>query len=1006
MINPVLASTAFNTTGLEALGHASAQLSAKWADSLPTADEPGLSLSLTAPWLAPIDGYLTWSRVGAPALTDHTGAPLSGAVAVLRFHPQGALRLQRLIADRYDGGAHRRPTPFYAALRGGTPPAETPAGRPGPPDTMRAGDDLGPGRLTFHDDRGLVIDPIAVACMFRDLLEAMPPLHRRGEGTTADVTDANRNGSLAQIAALGEPRVRLHLVDLFGNPWHDHSGRGGVRIGTGGRLSGGIHDWGGALAATGTGIRTGLLPDGELTTAAIEVPALPTGTGAPVLDREFFRAAVVDLALHLHGNRTGTEVDGVPGVDAATAAEPAPPVGPGDLTVLTTGQHFLGAAGLIARAAGTRLAASPRIEDDFPLPADAAERWPLAPSPLAAAEDLTGEHAARARAEASAAYIGATPDVVVSWPAGALPVEAFVRVFPRVDPGRAIVPLALLNFSKRGDGGSAIVPPGGECRIRVPDPYLVGTDPRPTAPGLVFDLLIVTRGPAGVRERLFGSIHLDPIGEGGTDPTPAAAPNAFNAIPDDHRGISPAPVLGLEPTAPPSDFDLVLDAFGAAAPRQSPRFATMARTETLVAGHDGTTPGGWTSLVGPGHLTEAFMSGDARRGSPGLPAGPEEHTPAVQATGPLGQHLARAALRRTHHLVARLIELDNGRWAAATGTAGNATGAVLQTVAPTVESPELKAALQLVDVDTLPDDWAGLMGAVGGLLPPPLNELTSLAPDAGDRWVAEFKREARAANQGRRDAQWAWRWAIAHARRLVYLETTLLSPTAAATEGHKVDLVALLGTRLSAAPDLRVVLVTPRRIPFGTGYESFAQRMHLERQAAVMTLQNAYPDRVVAYHPVGFPGRPENLRGTFAVVDDVWALVGGSTFSRRGLTFDGSCDLAFVGHDLKDGVSATVREARRTAMARVLGVGPREPGSTATPDPRWTQLNGPRSAFDLMRRTVAAGGEGEVQPRWDGLPTTELPALAKDIADPEGREFSSELTGLAGILAGLGTGRL
>ncbi|MCH7230801.1 hypothetical protein L0U85_08055 [Glycomyces sp. L485] len=1015
MINSTLASTAFNTTGLEALGHASAQLSANWADTRPSLDEASMSLDSGAPWRAPIDGYLVWSRLGAPELTDHTGASLDGTVAVLRFHPQGALRLKGLAADRFDGGEHRRPTPFYAALRGGTPPSGLPGDKPMRPDTALAGEDIGQGRLTFHDERGLIIDPVAVACMMRDLLRAIPALHRREAGTADDVTDSARAGSVAQIAGLGTAAaVRLHLVDLFGKLWNDEPAREGVRIGSGARLGAGPHEWSGALTVTDDSgaVRIGSLPDGELGTAAISAPALPT-TGvpaespAPELERQFFRVAVADLGLHLAGNRGTGAIGGVDGADEATANEPAPDLGTGDLEVLSNGQSFLGAAGEIAGLSGTRLAVSPTIADDFPLPGSRTERWPEVPAPAGTAEDLTAEHSAAARADATAAYIGTTPDVVVTWPAGALPAEAFVRAFPRVDPGRATGPLERLRFSKRGDGGGAIVPAGSECRIRVRDPFGIGADPRPSSPKLVFDLLVVTRGPSGGAERLFGSVEIDEVGDGGTAPPDGTTPNAFDDIADDHRGIGPTPVLGLEQTVTHTGTDIVLDALGAAAPRESPRFATMARTETTVCGHDGAGPGSWTSVTGPGFLTADSLGGDARRGSPGLPAGPEEHAPGVRVTGPLAQHLARAALRRTHHIVTRLVELDDAKWNPVSSPSGNATGTVLQSVAHTVESPELRAALELVDVEALPDTWAGLISAIGSLLTGSLAPLDSLpTPTAGDRWVAEFKREARASHQGRRDAQWAWRWALSQARELVYIETALLSHTSDTTEDHKVDLVDLLLNRMSAEPNLKVVLVTPRRIPFGPGYEPFAHRMYLERNRAVKTLTDAFPKRVAAYHPVGFPGRPENLRGTFAVVDDVWALVGGSTFSRRGLTFDGSTDLAFVGHDLKDGVSATVRDARRSAMARVLGVGPREAGSTATPDPRWTQLAGRCSAFRLMYRTVANGGEGEVQPSWPGLPESDILAPSKDIVDPEGREFSSLLDGLAAALAGLGSDRL
>ena len=1019
MINQTLAKTAFNQTGLDAMGPASGQISAVWGDATPTFSESTSSLDLTGgTWRAPVGGAVVWTASGDPTLTDHDGNPIDGTVAVLRFHPQAALRLKTLVAARYSAGGSTddRPTPFSAAIVGGTPPPElagVPEGESLPPDHVAAGDLIVGGRLTFHDERGLIIDPVAVACLLRDLLRGLPAMRQASVGSANDVT-VPAVGNVAEVVGLGDAGTRLHLVDLFGRPWTDHPGRAGVRIGTGGpRLGAGPHDWNAGLSVTDTTstVRIGMMPSGTLGTTTITAPALPTtpvpaGSPAPTLERRFHRVAVVDLALHLAGNRSDADIDGVPGADAATRAEPAPPIASGDVEVLTNGQHLLGTAAEVAGLSGTRLAVSATIDDSVTFPATRTEQWPAVPATTATAEDLTAAHLGSARDDATGAYVDATADVVVSWPAGSLPVEAFVRVFPRVDPGAAVVPLSELGFSRRGDGGGAVVPSTGDLSILVPGPFRVGSGTRPADPTLFFDLLIVTRGPAGVRSRLLGSVQIETVGTGGTAPPVPAVVNPLTAVDDDHRGISPAPVIGLEQTAPPSDgTNPVLAELGEAAPREAPRFATMARNETIVAGHDGASPGAWTSVLAAAFLAGRSARGDARIGSPGLAAGPEDHAPGIRATARLGQELARAALRRTHHLSVGLVELDDGRWNPSTAT-GDATGAVLQSVAPVVDCPELSLLPESV-LDALPDDWAGLIGLLGPLLPGSLSGLPGMVPTpgAGDRWVEEVRRVARAAKKGRRDTQWAWRWALSRARRLVYVETGLLSAAADGTEDHEVDLVDLLVQRLQAEPGLRVILVLPRRIGFGAGYESFAQRLYLARNAAVQSLRTAAEDRVVVYHPVGFPGRPEQLRGSFAVVDDVWALTGASTLSRRGLTFDGSTDVAWVGHDLVDGVSASVRAMRRNAMARVLGVGPAPAGSGRTPDPRWVRLADPNGAFSLMRETVANGGEGEIQPLWEGLPEVELPAMPATIADPEGRDFDATIGSLAAQIAALGSNR-
>lgn len=1011
MINQGLARTAFDQLGLDAMGAASGQLCARWGDARPTHVDAAMALTSTSPWRAMVGGVVVWTEHGAPDLSDAAGIPLGGPIAVLRIHPHSALRLQRLVAARFstDGTTRVRPTPYAIAITGGTPPPEltdVAEGASLPPDTVVPGEPITEGTLTFHDERGLVIDPIAVANLLQDLLRGLPALRHTGVGSAADVTTATP-GAIAEVAGMAIGR-RLHLVDAWGRPWKDTSGREGVRLGTGSRIGAGPHDWDQALSVTATSgvVRIGLLPDGTLATASLTPPALPTATvpagaaTAPALAREFFRVAVVDLGLHLTGNRSDDVVDGVPGADAATRSEPAPPLGSGDVEVATNGQHLLGAAAEIARLAGTRLLVAPTIADDVAVPASRTEQWPDVPAAVGTPQDLTGDNTTRARADVTAAYAADTTDVVVTWPDGALPVESFVRVFPRVDPGPAIVPLSELRFSRRGDGGAGVVSGGSDFSLLVPDPFRVGDGTRPVAPTLILDLLVVTRGPGGVTGRLLGSITTD-VAADGVAPADPPVTNDFDGVADNARGIAPAPVLGLPQTATPDGANPILSALGEAAPREAPRFATMARTDLVAAGHDGAAPGAWTAVVGAGFLAGRSVRGDARLGNPGLRAGPEDHAPGLRATGRLAQDLARQALRRTHHLSLRLAELNDGRWNPVSAVTGNATGAVLQSIAPTVEAPELKVVPDSV-VNALPDDWDGLIAALAGLLPGNMSGLASSIPDpdAGDRWVEEVRRELRAVQAGRRDAQWAWRWALSHARRLVYVETGLFTATGAGAGDHVVDLVEVLVARLAAEPNLRVVLVLPRRVPFGEHYASFAQRQHLARNAAIDRLVAAAPKRVVAYHPVGFPGRPEVVRGTFAVVDDVWALAGSSTLSRRGVTFDGGVDVAFMGHDLRDGVSATVRDMRRNAMARVLGIGPAPAGTT--PDPRFVRLQDPAGAFGLMRQTVDNGGEGEVQPLFRGLPEIELPAMPTDLADPEGRDFPDTLGGLPAAILALG----
>jgi hypothetical protein len=196
MINSTIATVAFNQSGLEAMGAASGQLAAQWAEGLPTYDAAAMTLTLAGParWHAPIAGVLQWHAFGAP-LSDAGGSRLDGVVAVFRFHPQAALRLRRLVGQRYDertDGRASRPVPWSAAIRGGEAPAEisqiVEGDPPLAPIDAPVGTSLTHGTLSFHDDRGLIIDPVAVAAIFRDLmLNAFPAVRNNDAGPAADL---------------------------------------------------------------------------------------------------------------------------------------------------------------------------------------------------------------------------------------------------------------------------------------------------------------------------------------------------------------------------------------------------------------------------------------------------------------------------------------------------------------------------------------------------------------------------------------------------------------------------------------------------------------------------------------------------------------------------------------------------------------------------------------------------------------------------------------------------
>jgi hypothetical protein len=158
--------------------------------------------------------------------------------------------------------------------------------------------------------------------------------------------------------------------------------------------------------------------------------------------------------------------------------------------------------------------------------------------------------------------------------------------------------------------------------------------------------------------------------------------------------------------------------------------------------------------------------------------------------------------------------------------------------------------------------------------------------------------------------------------------------------------------------------------------------------------------QTVAFHPIGFPGRYSRIESTVVIVDDCWALVGGSTFRRRGLTFDGSSDIVFTDAQVVNGKSAPIRDFRRALLAARLGI------PADQEHPSFVQLIDGQQSFQLIRQTLQGGGLGHIDRLWNGqtphvTPTTPLPIAE---SNPDGRDFDAATAALVAILASASSG--
>jgi hypothetical protein len=1055
---------AASTIGLNTLGLTAPLLAIRWsADSSgsgpasdPTEGASGtlnLGISSGDQWVAPAAGVLSFATPGNRILKPD-GTPATANAALFRLHAQAYLRLARLIRAVIEGGNDGlpiRPAPLFFVYSGAditsatadTLPANTPMGIKG-------------GTLTVHDIRGLAIDPVMVAGIFDTLLTTFGVLEAR-DTISAAATPANGR-QIHQIADLGDSGVRVHLVDPHGQP--------GART----QLQG-LEDF---VAASGlfkvssgttsitrvtdapANLRLGAATNGRLGTS-FSIP-----TPSKTLRRDFLRVMIADLKPFLLGE--------VVADDPASGVEPAIPIRHGEtVTFSFNGNAMFGAANsILTGTPADSLVVSPQIAGDFTLPTDATDaqaQWPKFPPGLPTVNEAPPAGLRDNFSPAAAFITGTDADVAVT--INGLTAGHAVRVYHR-----QFLPDAREG---RGDGAGAAVPTGAtSVSLRLKDPFGLVSPGIPTVlplkPILHLDIVVVNSNKKG---RVFGHVTAE-VAAPTTPPAITPETNLLGTATD--RGTSLAGILGLPapplPGGPFDTFDQVIGlvrALGSeGTPRDAPRLPTMARRDAVVASDNSGT---WKGQISGSHYVGAARNALQRIGSPGSHGGIEFHSISAQTSGgQLAYDLARAALRRTRNIVSRLLLLKETRWAEPSApTAGSVSGAVLQTISPATETPELAAVPSLLL--GLPADWNSFLNQVLPGLPSSLSGLSGVgnlgnSPE-GIRVYDEMKREFSASVHGRRDAFHALLRAIKAARELIYIESAAFTATAYGSTTTD-DLVTAIQNRLNEMPGLRVILCLSKNLDYGPGYEPFAAREFARRKEAVEKLlgrnklftidsslaagldsgtvsndlKTAFSDHsitlstdvaisiitqgsrwmlddrkaakqfqirddiegagtplsvfsgepnVVAFHPIGFPGRALRLLTSLTVVDDVWALIGSSTIRRRGLTFDGGLDLALFDTQLREGRGSAISELRRQSMAFYLGATDPKSGG---PNPTFVRLLDPHTAFAACKELLDQGGAGLIEPLFDGkLPgVTSIPPAAfpsDDIADPDGRIFDS-----------------
>lgn len=1050
VLTPADAGNQLQTNGLDALGLSVPSLSSGWADADPGAadvDDDALRLTLTNP-RAPFAGVLQVLAVPS-AYSDLAGTPLSQPAAVLRLHPEAARRLAALFAARL-GAPLQRPVPVAMLVHGVSVPAT-----PQPLNWRRAGEALGfpgPHAVSFHDARGLPIDPLAVAALCLDLLGFRPAL-RFGDAAMPALGAAGALDHIVGVAAgLPAAAVRVHVIDPHGRAFDaardaarlklldagnaEQSVVSAALVGlpAGQRLGRSAADDSADAAAADRAVRAlplrwGWALNDTLDRSPRAAPALPAGV---TLARQFLRLMAVDLDWHLLGNRSDAAVAGVPGDDGAVPDFALPQVRPAvpGFDYLADGSDVLGAAAQIAAGfppAGAdvlALLASPAIDPALPLPPGpgAAGHWPAFPGPNPGGGLGTGTDATQGLAAAFRAPDDgpdARLDVLVTIAADAVPAGTHLRVYPR-----RFVEITAISADQpsfvRGDGGAGIAQAGQPTTVLLVNPFaLAPAAPLPTPAVLAVDLVVTARNG---QRRLHSAVDLtvaatpQPFADnlaqfGGTAllaaPAFVALTAAFGAT-----SVAPATVFGLPPPAAPPGGNpggivaLVRQlANETVAPRQGPRLPTQGRFDTVFALGAAPAPGqplAWQAVLSGARWTMESRSAQPELGDPGNPPGPDVHAAGVRVGGQLAYDLALHALKRAQPIVPTgpgapgwMVMTGGDNWNdPAPDAAGTVAGVMLETIAPFCDSPEL-GFVPLPQPGDSVQDLADALAAQLGVPAPGINVGNE------ERLLRQWQREGVTARSGQRDALWSLRRAVMQAREFVYIEGPAFGRTArpaGAPLPHEVDLVELLRAGLQANPRLKIAIAVPRLPDFIEAKANWVRAALAQRKQAVEALTTQDRQRVAAFHPIGFAGRASVMRSTVVIVDDVYALVGTSHWRRRGMTFDGGCDVASFDRALNaQGRSAAIARFRQELMAAKLGIP--VPSGPAGSSALWTRLAEPDAAFDVLADLLAAGGQGRCSAVFAGPTDNTVIPQTDAISDPDGVDADGQgLLALFGAL--------
>ncbi len=308
-------------------------------------------------------------------------------------------------------------------------------------------------------------------------------------------------------------------------------------------------------------------------------------------------------------------------------------------------------------------------------------------------------------------------------------------------------------------------------------------------------------------------------------------------------------------------------------------------------------------------------------GHPGAPADDERHGGGARLRGPAAVGLAEILRER---LAGSTPEL-----AVAAGdplpvpdppTVPGSWAATLRTVGFGVEAePFLIEALNALGTDGYP--WNAALDQIRTWLSGLGVPLPAVVGDPADSIVRAVNRRLLGARSGYREAATALADRLSGAQDFVYVETPALDALTTGEGDDALTVWSALVDRVAANPVLQVLLCLPRHLVPGTPTSLHRVRDH-DALAAVGALRAVAGDRLALFDPTTGPGRSLHLDVTNVVVDDAWAMTGGTHLWRRGLSFDASLAVVVFDERLSDGRPAEVVAFRRALIAGRLGLSP------------------------------------------------------------------------------------